>query len=319
MPINWPGELKDDIVPWLLERENPSARYLTLRHLLDGGEEESQVAEARAAIADWPPVREVLGLMDPVDFWGRADRPFYGGPAGTHATLHLLAELGLSRTPQIESACENLFAYGQHANGGFTCDGTAGQIMLCYTGNAVRTLIHFGYQGDPRLEHAFDYLAARSATPGGLTCPYSGGEVCYWGIAKVLAAFAVLPVADRTPERMRAVHTYADAVLDNEFDFSGRDAVWLNLGFPLDYQSDLAELCDVLARLDYGTDPRFQRLLEILLKARARDRRWIKRFGTRVFQVEEPGQPSKWITIRALCAIKHTHEAIVQTERRRAD
>ena len=97
-------------------------------------------------------MRETLGLMDPVDFWGRADRPFYGGPVGMHATLHLLAELGLPRIPQIEAACENLFAYGQHTNGGFTCDGTAGQIMLCHTDNAIRTLTHFGYLGDPRLE-----------------------------------------------------------------------------------------------------------------------------------------------------------------------
>lgn len=315
MLIDWRGEMKGDILPWLLEWENPSARYLTLRHLLDGGEEESQVAEARAALADWPPVHEILGLMDPVDFWGRADRPFYGGPVGTHATLHLLAELGLPRIPQIEAACENLFAYGQHATGGFTCDGSAGQVMLCYTGNAVRTLVHFGYRDDPRVERAFDYLVARSAAPGGLTCLYSDGEVCHWGIVKVLAAFATLPASDRTPERMRAVRTYADAVLDYAFDFSGRDAVWLDFGFPLDYQSDLIELCDGLARLDYGTDPRFQRLLEIVLKSRARNGRWIKRFGTRVLQVEEQGQPSKWITFRALRAIKHARQTIRRTER----
>ncbi len=253
--------------------------------------------------------------MDPVDFWGRADRPFYGGPVGTHATLYLLAELGLPRIPQIEAACENLFAQGQHANGGFTCDGTAGQIMLCYTGNAIRTLAHFGYLGDPRLERAFDHLVARSAAPGGLTCPYSGGEVCHWGIAKALAAFATLPTADRTPERWRAVRTFANGVLNYEFDFAGRDAVWLDFGFPLDYQSDLIELCDALARLDYGTDPRFQRLLEILLKARTRDGRWLKRFGTRVLQAEEQGRPGKWITFRALRAIKHTHQAIQRAER----
>lgn len=120
MLIDWQSELKGDLLPWLLERENPSARYLTLRHLLDGGEAEAQVAEARAAIVDWPPVREILGLMDTVDFWGKAEKPFYGGPVGTHATLHLLAELGLPRIPPIEAACENLLEHGQHASGGFT-------------------------------------------------------------------------------------------------------------------------------------------------------------------------------------------------------
>lgn len=310
----WQSNLKADPIPWLLERENPSARYLTLRHLLDSDEPDSQVTEARAAIPAWPPVREILALMDPVDFWGRADRPFYGGAVGTHATLNLLAELGMPRTPQLEAACENLLEHGQHKSGGFTYDTTPGRILLCYTGNGIRTLIHFGYRSDPRLEHAFEYLVTRSRTPGGLTCPYADGEDCQWGITKALAAFAELPAADRTPDRMRAVEVLADAVLDHEFDFEGRDARWLDFGFPLNYQSDMVELCDVLARLEHGPDPRLGRLLDIMLAAQTAGGHWIKRYGTRALQAEERGQPSKWITIRALRALKHVQRAIAQAE-----
>jgi hypothetical protein len=103
-------------------------------------------------------------------------------------------------------------------------------------------------------------------------------------------------------------------VLDHEFDFEGRDARWLDFGFPLHYQSDLVELCDVLARLDYDFDPRFRRLLDIVLAAQTTDGRWIKRYGTRALQVEKRGQPSKWITIRALRALRHTQQAIVQAD-----
>jgi len=317
MPRGWQTGLKADPLPWLLEAENPSARYLTLRHLLDSGEQDSQVAEARAAIPTWPPVRAILALMDPVDFWGRADRPFYGGALGTHATLHLLAGLGLPTTPPLETACENLLAHGQHESGGFTYDGTPDRILLCYTGNTIRTLLRFGYRGDPRLERAFEYLVVRSTAPGGLTCLYADGEECQWGITKALAAFAALPTGDRTPDRMRTVQALADAVLDHEFDFEGRDGPWLDFGFPLDYQSDLVELCDVLARLDYGPDPRLRRLLDIVLAAQTAEGGWIKRYGTRALQVEERGQPSKWITIRALRALKHTQRAVVQAERAR--
>ena len=312
MPRGWQSDLKADPLPWLLEAENPSARYLTLRYLLDSGERDSQVAEARAAIPTWPPVREILALMAPVDFWGRADRPFYGGEVSTHATLNLLAELGLPTTPQLEAACENLFEHGQHESGGFAYDVALDRILLCYTGNSIRTLVHFGYRGDPRLERAFEYLVARSTTPGGLICPYADDGECQWGMIKALAAFAALPAAGRTPDRMRAVETLADGVLDHEFDFEGCDAPWLNFGFPLDYQSDLAELCDVLARLDYGPDPRLRRLLDLVLAAQTAEGRWIKHYGTRALQAEERGQPSKWITIRALRALKHTQRAIVQ-------
>jgi len=306
MPRGWQSTL-DDLLPWLLEWENPSARYLTLRHLLDSGEEDFQVAKARAAIPSWPPVREILALMDGRDFWGRRDRPFYGGAMGTHATLHLLAELGMERTPQIEAACENLLEYGQDEGGGFT-------PLLCHTGNAIRTLVHFGYLGDPRLEQAFEYLVARSEMDDGLTCPYGDGEGCQWGITKALGAFAALPAAERTPQRMRAVQALADAVLDYGFDFEGRDSRWLDFGFPLDYQSDLVELCEVLARLDYGLDQRLGHVLTPVLSARTADGRWVKQYGTRALQVEKRGQPSKWITIRALRALKHKQRILVQTE-----
>jgi hypothetical protein len=313
----WQKELKADPIPWLLERENPSARYLTLRHLLDSGEPDSQVTEAREAIPAWPPVREILAVMDPVNFWGRADKPFYGGAVGTHGTLHLLAELGMPRTLQLEAACENLLKHGQHASGGFTYDGTPGRTLLCYTGNGIRTLLHFGYRDDPRLERAFEYLVTRSTTPGGLTCPYADHEECQWGIVKALAAFADLPAADWPPDHVRGVETLADAVLDYEFDFEGRDARWLSFGFPLDYQSNLVELCDALARLDYGLDPRLRRLLDIVLAAQTADGRWIKQYGTRALQVEKRGQPSKWITIGAVRALKHTQRVTLQAEQAR--
>lgn len=304
---------KADPIPWLLERENPSARYLTLRRLLDSGERDSQVAEARAAIPTWPPVQEILAMMDPLDFWGRAEKPFYGGAVGTHATLGLLAELGMGRAPQIEAACENLFEHGQHKNGGFSYDGTPGRIFLCYTGKAISTLLHFGYRDDPRLERALEYLVARSATPGGLTCPYADGEECQWGVSKALGAFAALPAVNY--DQMRAVEVLADAVLDHKFDLKGRDSRWLNFGFPLDYQSDLVELCDVLARLDYGPDPRLRRLLELVLAAQTSDGRWLKQYGTRAFQVEEKGQPSKWVTIRALRAFKQARRSMMEADR----
>jgi hypothetical protein len=255
--------------------------------------------------------------MDPVDFWGRSDRPFYGGAVGTHATLSLLAELGMPRTAQMDAACENLLDNGQHRSGGFTYDGTAGRRVLCYNGNAIRTLIHFGYLGDERVDRAFDYLVALAVAPDGMTCPYSNGGVCQWGIAKVLAGFAALPATERYSARQGAVKCFADAVLDYQFDFAGRDARWLRFGFPLDYQSDLVELCDALARLGYGADYRHRRLLDLVVDAQLPDGRWIKQYGTRALRFENRGEPSKWLTIRAMRALKHTSRVLRDVERPR--
>jgi hypothetical protein len=308
------ADVNDNPLPWLLEKENPSARYLALRDLLDCPDCDSQAAEARATIPEWPPVREILALMDAVDFWGQAEKPFYGGAMSTHATLHLLADLGMNLTPPLEAACENLLKHGQHESGGFS-DGTEGRILLCHTGNAIQTMIHFGYAHDPRVGRALTYLAERCVTPDGLACLYADGGVCQWGIAKVLGAFADVSLDDRTVEQEKATESLAQAVLGCSLDCKEQHPDWLNFGFPLDYQSDLIELCDVLARLDYGADPRFQYLVDIVLDRQSNDGRWIKHGGTRALQVEEVGQPSKWITIRALRAIRRAHRSALQTTR----
>jgi hypothetical protein len=318
MQKDWQDSLKGNPFPWLLDEENPSARYLTLRQLLECDDCDSQTADAQAAIPDWPPVHEILALMDPVDFWGQAEKPFYGGAMSTHATLHLLAELGMPATSQTEAACENLLEYGQHESGGFS-DGTEGRVLLCHTGNAARTLTHFGYRRDQRVRRALDYLVERATAPGGLTCLYADGDECQWGIAKALAAFAALPAAERALEQTQAIAALADAVLGCPLDCQKRHADWLNFGFPLDYQSDLTELCDALARLGYSADPRFQELLDIVVDKQTAEGRWIKHSGTRALQVEEVGEPSKWITIRALRAVKITHQALFQAERVQLD
>ena len=118
-----------------------------------------------------------------------------------------------------------------------------------------------------------------------------------------------MPAAQRTDDHTHAVHVLADSVLDHPFDLEGRDSRWLDFGFPLDYQSELTELCCALACLGYGTDPRLQELLAVMRDAQSDKGRWVKRYGTRALQVEEKGEPSKWVTIRALHAIKCSHEA----------
>lgn len=295
-----------DVLEWLLDPSNPSARYLTLRDLFDESAESPSVREVQASIPIWEPVRQILAMVNPVDFWGRARRPFYGGALSTQATLSLLAELGLPSSPIVEAACEHLLADGQCADGGFGPD-TQGAGMLCYTGIAIRTLLQFGFTDDPRVERAIDSLVARVTRPGGLTCPCCPERFCGWGVAKALTAFAALPPALRSPERIQAARELADMILDYKFDFDGVDARWLEFGFPLDYQSDLVELCDALAGLgflDPLSDVRFATLLDVLANAQTHDGRWIKHFGTRVFSVEKRGVPSKWITLRALRAFK---------------
>jgi hypothetical protein len=78
--------------------------------------------------------------------------------------------------------------------------------------------------------------------------------------------------------------------------------VWFRFGFPLGYHSDVLEALDVLAQLGHGAEPRLQKALEFVLEKQDDEGRWPlehtldktwARFGRK-------GQPSKWVTLRAL-------------------
>jgi hypothetical protein len=55
--------------------------------------------------------------------------------------------------------------------------------------------------------------------------------------------------------------------------------------------------------VDAGYDPRMQDALDVLLHKRRKDGRWplqAKHAGQVHFDMETPGQPSRWNTLRAL-------------------
>jgi hypothetical protein len=60
----WMAALKSDPVEWLLERDNPPVRYLTLTEILDRPPDDPEVAEAREAAWEWPPARALLDALE---------------------------------------------------------------------------------------------------------------------------------------------------------------------------------------------------------------------------------------------------------------
>jgi hypothetical protein len=81
---------------------------------------------------------------------------------------------------------------------------------------------------------------------------------------------------------------------------------WLKLGFPLMYQTDVLEILCALA--DVGIrDERMEAALGILNSKRGADGRWKLENsfnGKMLVDIERKGAASKWITARALYALR---------------
>ncbi len=272
--MRWLDLVKRDPVPWLLDPENPSARLLTLRHLLK--KPETGLPEEHARLLAWKPITTLREHWNHVNFWGRENDPYYGGAIGNFGTLYLLSQLGAPLFPEVEPVCENLLNRGRSENGRFMPEETPAAPWLCYTGMALQVMWHFGYGNDLRARSALlaleQIVLLRSEK---LECPIANG-ICHHGLVKALAALLSIPIAQREVNEEQAIAVLGERLMNYPYDFGKHDADWLLPGFPRYYRSDLIELCHVLAQTSYRTHPRFEELLQQMLALQNAEGRWCK-------------------------------------------
>jgi hypothetical protein len=80
-------------------------------------------------------------------------------------------------------------------------------------------------------------------------------------------------------------------------------AGWLRFGFPLSYNSDALEALWALVRVGEKPQPEYEPALDLVRKTADKQMRWALKNtfnGKMLADVEAKGQPSKWLTLRAL-------------------
>jgi hypothetical protein len=83
---------------------------------------------------------------------------------------------------------------------------------------------------------------------------------------------------------------------------------WLRFGFPLSYNSDALEALTALMAVGEPRRPEYEPALEVVRGAADASGRWTMRTsfnGKMIASVEAKGQPSKWLTLRALQVLRH--------------
>jgi len=305
---------------WLLgEGADPSLRYRVLKNLLDKPDDDSDVLRTRARIGKKGWAAAILRLQHPGGQWDTAGtsapelyRPKY---IATNWRLLVLSDLGVSRKqPRVAKGVELFLRRFGGPTGGLGSRGSE----VCFTGNAARMLVRFGYLKDPRLNPAIEWLIRHQKKDGGWHCfPSRTGTLDCW---EALSAFATIPPSARSAAMVRAIERGADFYLDRGLLREGRTpyAPWLRLHYPVHYFYDLLVGLDVLTALGYGDDPRIRPALNKLVTMRNRDGSWNldalhpdsedPQYQTRgpihPFGLEVPGRPSRWITTTALTVLK---------------
>lgn len=317
---------------WLLDPENPSVRYFTLRDLLKASPGSAEIRQARKAIMSRGLVPRILAKQNPGGFWGRAE-DFYvrSKYSGTVWTFILLAALGADGSdPRIRRASEFILRCSQdRSSGGFAYmggienGGRPSAVVPCLTGNMLWALIRFGMLDDPRIQRGLDWIVkhlrfddGRSRPPG--KRPYDKFEMC-WGkhtcidaVVKPLKALSEIPTSRRRAGVRLVIRRAQDFLLRHRLyqrsHHPGRPIKpkLLKLGFPLMWDTDVLEMLGLMAGLGCR-DPRLRDAFDFVLSKRDGRGRWVLEesyAGRYIVGLERRGQPSRWVTLNALTALK---------------
>jgi hypothetical protein len=327
-----PSILNADPLPWLLEEDDPSVRYFALVDILGISSHDKRAVAARKAIMEKGTVPKILARQKAGGYWEK-EEDFYLRTKykGTVWQLIILAELGADgNDKRLKNACRFVLRASQdRESGGFSYRGGLrggghhSAVIPCLTGNMVWSLIRLGFADDPRIKRGIEWITTFARFDDGIKrapngWPYEkqkncwGRHTCHSAAAKLIKALAEIPEKKRSPAVRRTIEAGAEYFLQHHIFKRSHDLSkvvkpkWAKFGFPTMWDGDALETFGVLARLGYR-DPRMREAADLILSKQDAFGRWnLGNTYNGRFQVniENKDEPSKWVTLFALRALK---------------
>jgi hypothetical protein len=297
-------------VDWLLAGD-PAIRWQVLRDLLDLPETVWRGERDRVATEGWG-----ARLLAHRDGNGRWTPRLYGQKwISTTYTMVLLRQLGLSPDePRARESCQLFLDEGLWHDGGINVTVTEPHSETCVTGLVIGVLSWFGIT-DPRRELLVDYLLGEQMADGGWNCQRRRGAIhsSFHTTANVLDGLRDYADAADAAGPRRAKVLMAEA-RGREFMLAHRlyrshrtgavvDRRMLRPTFPPRWRHDVLRGLDHFRAAAAPRDERLADAICVILSKRDRDGRWPlwqPHPGVVWFDLERPGQPSRWNTLRAL-------------------
>jgi hypothetical protein len=329
-----PFKLNEGTLNWLCEDDNPSVKYLTMRHLLGKSESEGEVIEARRRIMEFGPVPRILsklkmnGHYEDAAFvrkYGQAKSDFGYLPKYKATTWQLILFADLyadGEDDRIKRVCDFVLDHTYREDGLLSLLGRK-HLMPCFQGNMLHSLVRLGYGEDPRIRNALATLVKyQRFDDGGFKTPSewpysgrkdrcSGSHSCYAGCARGLKAISVIPQNHWSDEMRDYVRRGTEFFLVHHVYQSSHDPSkllqhWIDkLSFPVFVYSDFLDILDTLL----GLGVRNKRMMEAINLLRSRQKpngRWVLERPVSNMHVTlgTKGKENKWITYKALHTLK---------------
>jgi hypothetical protein len=301
----------DEIINWLLEGD-VSIQYQTHRDLL--GAERPDLQE-RIATEGWG--AQFLSYRKEEGHWGRA---FYQPKwISSHYSILDLKNLGIAPSNQlIKDSVVYILQNHKGVDGGINPSVTIEKSDICICGMFLNYACYFKIEEDG-LTSIVDYLISEQMGDGGFNCR-SNREVAIHSslhttisVLEGLLEYANNSYTYRATELDQIVEESREFVLQHRLFRSDRTGEIINkrmlmLSYPSRWFYDILRALDYFQFAGVEYDPRMQDALDVLMSKRRKDSKWplqAKHPGKVHFDMETPGKPSRWNTLRALRVLKH--------------
>ena len=316
----------DRLIAWLLDSD-PSIRWQVMRDLLDSQSDEWEAERAKVETEGWG--AQLLALEDDDGQWDGgahfpADFVWGGGEPGQPwtATSHSLAQLrefGIPTSPRTRDMVDLIGANArwEHDNQPYW----EGEVEPCINGAAVANGTYFGVDMTPIVER----LVGERLEDGGWNCEAENGSVrsSFDTTINVLEGLLEHERATggsaETREARRSGEEYLlkRSLYRRESTGEPADERYLYFIHPNRWHYDVLRALDYFraSSLLSGTppDPRLGEAIEHVRSRRLPDGTWPLDWnptGRTWFEVDDgEGEPSRWITLRAMRVLEWWDEA----------
>jgi hypothetical protein len=310
--------MMDAVIDWLMEGD-PAIRWQTMRDLLDAPEAAWQAERERTLETGWG--ADLLALQAEDGSWGGG---IYSPKwISTTYTLLLLCNIGIP--PDFEAGQRGARLVLDKMLG-TTLDQNFLQKLAacdrCIVGMILQLVVYFGVD-DERIEALVDNLLDERMPDGGWNCrrgrrpkpPHHSSFHTTFNVLEGLREYVERRAGPRRSAVLEAEGGALAMMLAHRLFKSHRTGESINpgftkftlLAFPYRWHYNVLRGLEYFARAGAARDPRLQDAIELLLAQRREDGRWPVQYkfsGKVFFDMERVGQPSRWVTLRALRVLR---------------
>jgi hypothetical protein len=311
-PRKQPPAIKESVIQWLLDSD-PSIRWQVMQDIIGAPMED--IAAERARVATEGFGRQLLALQGEDGAWGGV-----AWNRGWNSTMHvlmLLRDMGLDPASVEARRALSLVRDRVKWQGWEAYDGNpffTGETEPCINGQVGAVGAYFGQD----VRGIIDRLLGEQLPDGGWNCEAENGSTRSSFNTTICVLEALLEyehLIENRPEVTKARLRGQEYLLERRLfrrrstgeviyqDRKGGSA-WMQFAFPTWWHYDVLRGLEYLRRAGVAPDDRVAEAIDLVISKRGSDGRWqldVQYPGQMPIEIDEgEGQPSRWITLRAL-------------------